>query len=261
LARQHHQDAAAEIVTRRLVDAAPAMEVAILDLRRVRGVQAPVGPLLRDLAVQLAETGGALVLAAADSPSLVGEAPTGPAVAGESSPFIEFAELDLALEWAEDRLLAEIRPVTEVEVVELVDHEMLAGVEDHERAFLVDLLEPRHNDAGETIFQRGEEADEMLLVRQGQASVSVLDSRGRHRRVATLGAGALLGEMALINAEPRGADVVADTEVDGHVLTVTAIEQLLPLRPEVRAKLLGNVLRIVSRRADKMRDELAHLID
>ena len=45
------------------------------------------------------------------------------------------------------------------------------------------------------------------------------------------------------------------------MLTVTAIEQLLPLRPEVRAKLLGNVLRIVSRRADKMRDELAHLID
>ena len=79
--------------------------------------------------------------------------------------------------------------------------------------------------------------------------------------MATLGAGALLGEMAMINAEPRGADVHADTVVEGHVLGVSALEQLVAMRPEVRAKLLGNVLRIVSRRADRMRDELVHLID
>ena len=88
-----------------------------------------------------------------------------------------------------------------------------------------------------------------------------MDSRGRVRRVATLGAGALLGEMALINREPRGADVTADTDVDGHVLSVTGIEQLSQRRPEVRAKLLGNVLRIVSRRADKMPRRIVHLID
>ena len=83
------------------------------------------------------------------------------------SPFVEFAEFDRALEWAEDRLLAEIRPEGAAEVVELEDHEMLQGVDAEELSFLVDLLEPRHYDAGEPIFRRGEEADEMLLVRSG----------------------------------------------------------------------------------------------
>ncbi len=249
--------AAFEILAQRVAAAEPRLEVAILDLRRVRGVQSPVVTLLRDLGRHVADAGGQLVVTCAEEH---------PAIAGGEgeqgrSPVREFDDLDLALEWAEDLLLERLRPEAEESVVELEDHEMLRGVEDHELDFLVELLEPRRYQPGELIFRRGDEADEMLLVNRGRASVSVQDGDGRSRRVAILGAGALLGEMAMINAEPRGADVHADTEVEGHVLGVGAIEQMLTLRPEVRAKLLGNVLRIVTRRADRMRDELVHLID
>lgn len=249
--------AATEIVVQRVADAEPRLDVAVLDLRRVRGVQAPVVGLLRDLGRQVEAGGGQLVITCAERfPELAaGEG------AGGASPIREFDDLDLALEWSEDRVLARVGPGSDDAAVELADHEMLHGVEDHELAFLLELLEPRRYEAGELIFRRGDEADEMLLVRRGRASVSLQDGDGRPRRVATLGAGALLGEMAMIIAEPRGADVHADTVVEGHVLGVGAIEQLLSLRPEVRAKLLGNVLRIVSRRADRMRDELVHLID
>jgi glutaminase len=248
--------AAAEIVTRRLADAGSRLRVAILDLRRVRGIQAPVGPLLADVAGRLAAVDGALLFANAnDYPDLCRE--HGGLVPG----VIEFSDLDLAIEWAEDLLLAELRPAPEAEVVELADHEMLHGVEEHELEFLAGLFEPRTYAAGDHVFVRGETAEEMLLLRTGQASVSVLDGDGRRRRVATLGPGALIGEMAMIIAEPRGADVFADTDLVGFGLSIGAIEQMLQLRPEVRAKLLGNVLRIVSRRADRMRDELAHLID
>ncbi|MHB1137802.1 MAG: glutaminase A [Microthrixaceae bacterium] len=251
--------AAFEIVAQRVAAAEPRLEVAILDLRRVRGVQTPVVGLLRDLAAQLAAAGGELVVSCTDTatdtaPSLVAPEPA-------SAPVRGFDDLDLALEWAEDVTLRRLRPEAEELVVAMADHEMLAGVEQHELEFLVDLLEPRRYEPGELIFRQGDEADELLLVERGRASVSVHDGEGRPRRVATLGAGALLGEMAMINAEPRGADVQADTVVEGHVLGVGAIEQLLTLRPEVRAKLLGNVLRIVTRRADRMRDELVHLID
>ena len=254
--------AAAELITRRLTDAGSSLRVAILDLRRVRGVQVPVVSLLRDMAAQLSTAGGVLALAgASEHAALTGSAAVTGSASGEPSQFLEFPELDLALEWAEDELLAELRSEPTDEVVELEDHELLRGVEGHELEFVCDLMQERTYAAGERIFGRGDEADELLLVRSGRASVSVLDSDGRHRRVASLGGGALLGEMALINAEPRGADVDAATDLTGHVLSVEAIEQLVLLRPEVRAKLLGNVLRIVSRRADKMRDELAHLID
>jgi glutaminase len=248
--------AAFEILSRRIAAAEPRLDVAVVDLRRVRGVQLPVVELLRDLARQMAVDGGQLVVSCAEQYPTIGAAS-----ADGTSPILEFDDLDLALEWAEDRLLAVVRPAAEELVVELVDHEMLQGVDEHERDYVAGLLEPRRYDPGEVIFRRGDEADEMLLVRSGRASVSVNDGDGRRRRVATLGAGALLGEMAMINAEPRGADVHADTVLEGHVLGVSALEQLVAMRPEVRAKLLGNVLRIVSRRADRMRDELVHLID
>jgi CRP/FNR family cyclic AMP-dependent transcriptional regulator len=61
--------------------------------------------------------------------------------------------------------------------------------------------------AGEVIFKDGDEANEFYVVRSGQVTV-----RLGNRTLDTLGEGEIFGEMALIDAGPRSAAVVAETD-------------------------------------------------
>jgi CRP/FNR family cyclic AMP-dependent transcriptional regulator len=61
--------------------------------------------------------------------------------------------------------------------------------------------------SGELIFREGAPADSMYVLLAGQAQVSI----GEHV-VEVAEAGALLGEMALIDHNPRAATVVATTD-------------------------------------------------
>ncbi len=61
--------------------------------------------------------------------------------------------------------------------------------------------------AGETIFDQGELADVMYVVREGEVDIVVGD-----KVVETVGVGGIFGEMALIDNSPRSASCVARTD-------------------------------------------------
>jgi CRP-like cAMP-binding protein len=61
-------------------------------------------------------------------------------------------------------------------------------------------------DAGEIIFREGQTGDVMYVVQSGEVEISVAG-----RTVEIVGAGGLLGEMALIDNEPRSATATART--------------------------------------------------
>ncbi len=263
--------AAAEIVTRRLCDAGPSLEIAIVDLRRVSSVRRPAVELLRSLAARYDEHGTLMALSGAERHPEMFEPGPGSAV----PPYVTFEELDAALEWAEDLVLrregrrdgtvegegsdAELSEV--IERVELHEHPVLAGLAAADLAAVVGLLEARNYEAGDAVFACGEPALEMLLLVQGRVSTLVPRSDGTSRRLASFGSGSLVGELALLGNEPRMVDVRADTDLECHALSIEAMSALSELRPEVRVVLLGNLLRIVSTLTDKLRDELALLAD
>ena len=59
---------------------------------------------------------------------------------------------------------------------------------------------------GETIFEEGDLADYLYVVQEGEVDVFL-----QGRLVETVGPGGVIGEMALIDNEPRSAMVVART--------------------------------------------------
>lgn len=62
---------------------------------------------------------------------------------------------------------------------------------------------------GETLFERGDVGDGCYWLRQGVVTVSVDSPDGEQRILAILGAGAIVGELAMIDGLPRSATVQA----------------------------------------------------
>jgi CRP-like cAMP-binding protein len=62
---------------------------------------------------------------------------------------------------------------------------------------------------GTTIFQEGDAGHDMFVVLEGEVEVMKKSRRGRAQRVAILGPSDTLGEMTLIDIQPRSATVRA----------------------------------------------------
>ncbi|HOK45205.1 MAG TPA: cyclic nucleotide-binding domain-containing protein, partial [Bryobacteraceae bacterium] len=62
--------------------------------------------------------------------------------------------------------------------------------------------------AGEFLFREGEEGDSCYLIREGRLDIYKGSGQGRVK-LASLGPGALVGEMSLLYGQPRSADAVA----------------------------------------------------
>ncbi|WP_423067794.1 cyclic nucleotide-binding domain-containing protein [Devosia sp. CN2-171] len=67
--------------------------------------------------------------------------------------------------------------------------------------------ERREYRAGEIIFRAGESANEFFVVREGTVAVDVNGAI-----IERLGSSEIFGEMALVEAKPRSATVVAETD-------------------------------------------------
>jgi len=105
--------------------------------------------------------------------------------------------------------------------------------------------------AGRSIFKKGDPGDAAYVIQSGTVDIirPVVDQK---RVIASLAAGEIFGEMALIDGKPRMADAVAQTDVT--VLTVSVEqfqEKLREADPFVRALLRMFVknLRVMTEKA------------
>ncbi len=62
---------------------------------------------------------------------------------------------------------------------------------------------------GATIFQRGDQGDYLLALTTGRVRLSLASPTGRELVLRHVGPGEIIGELALIDGEPRSADAVA----------------------------------------------------
>lgn len=94
---------------------------------------------------------------------------------------------------------------------------------------------------GQTIFSKGQRGDYAFLIESGEVEVLVEDA-GQYRRVSTLCAGELIGEIALIDHQPRTASVRAIKETTLVQVRRELVEELLTKTDPVIRHLLRVVL-------------------
>ncbi len=90
-----------------------------------------------------------------------------------------------------------------------------------------------HYEPGKVILKELDSGQHLVIVTSGTAKVI----RGG-RTLATIRPGDVVGEMAIIDGEPRSATVTADSEVGGIAIYRTAFRRLLDEHPTMCSKLL-----------------------
>jgi CRP/FNR family cyclic AMP-dependent transcriptional regulator len=87
--------------------------------------------------------------------------------------------------------------------------------------------------AGKLVFSRGDEGDQMFAILSGRIRLALANAQGREIVLRTLLPGDILGEMALIDGEPRSADATAAEDTTCVVLSRARFEAVAREHPDV----------------------------
>ena len=102
-----------------------------------------------------------------------------------------------------------------------------------ERSALVRACTPREWAAGQTVFAEGDPGNALYFIIRGTVEI-----RRAGKRLATLGVGAFVGEMAVLDGQPRSASVVALTDLTLYELRREHFLAALARSPQLTAHLL-----------------------
>jgi glutaminase len=248
----------AEIVVRDVTEhAAAEVEIAVLDLSRVAHLNATAAGLLSLLAQSLAEQGKRLLFAHR-KPEFTGliraclrkKSPS-PEVQNvlDGLDALTFPDVDRALEWCENALLAASAPLRfapdgkedRIAAEPLEDFALLRGLAPAEFAIARGLLRCVHYRAGDRIVRTGDPADCLFLVALGEVTAMLPLLSGHEKRLATFTAGMSFGEMAFVEGSTRSATIYADRDTECWILDRQDLDRLASTHPRVKAVLMENI--------------------
>jgi CRP-like cAMP-binding protein len=89
-----------------------------------------------------------------------------------------------------------------------------------------------------TVFKQGDKGDALYIVKTGKVNILVRTSSGVDSVLATLGKGAVIGDMAIIDEQPRSASVATVQETTFLIITKEDFRRLLSDSPEVGFSIL-----------------------
>jgi len=108
---------------------------------------------------------------------------------------------------------------------------------------------------GELLLREGDPARSMFVVRTGEIEIFKHSKAGAEQQLAILSPGDCLGEMSLIDIQPRSASARARGAAKVHVLELAELAKLYSSDIEAYALLILNISREISRRL-RCADEL-----
>lgn len=115
--------------------------------------------------------------------------------------------------------------------------------------------------AGTEIIREGDAGDFMVLLIEGEIEIVKRDARGLPQRMGVDGPGKTLGEMSLIDGEPRFASCVSLEPALFAVLDRAALIRLVAEDAKLGVKLLMELLMLLNQRLRTLSGELLKCLD
>jgi CRP/FNR family cyclic AMP-dependent transcriptional regulator len=85
--------------------------------------------------------------------------------------------------------------------------------------------------AGTVIFQRGDEGNYLIALVSGRIKLSLITPQGKELSLRQLEPGSILGEMAILDGQPRSADATAAVATEGYVISKRDFIDMLTRNP------------------------------
>jgi CRP/FNR family cyclic AMP-dependent transcriptional regulator len=108
------------------------------------------------------------------------------------------------------------------------------------------------------LFCEGEKNAYMVLIVKGRVDVIKFDSRRTPKKITSLGPGKTIGEMSIIDGEPRSASAVTGSDALLFVMTAEQFQSLNEAMPGIGITL---VLKIAKQMSQYLRQTSGRLID
>ena len=210
----------------------------LLELRRITEIDSTGARILGDIDAALGARGVKLALV------LSGRTETAARLADIFQRDRFFPDIDRAIEWAEDELLRKAGTGPSLQL-SLDQIPLLRDFTADQIERLRGWLEPVAWPAGHVIFRHGDPGSSLYLVTRGCASVHLRHDDGDIRLV-TFAAGAVFGELALLDRGPRSATITVDEDLTGFGLSEASFSGLCQEQPDIAIKLLSALGRELS---------------
>jgi SulP family sulfate permease len=167
---------------------------------------------------------------------------------GEDERIKIFPDLDRGLEWCEDRLLERFISKEDFKEKPLFDS-LIESYQDHGAiSTLLTYLEPQQFKTSEVLIQQGSPSNDMYFVESGRVSIQLELPDKSHIRLRSMGAGTIVGEMALYLRQPRTASVVAEEHSRVYRITQQSLTRMKQDDPSVYAIFCEIMIRLLANR-------------
>ncbi len=115
-------------------------------------------------------------------------------------------------------------------------------------------------DMGKVIFKQGSPAESMCLVLSGELEILKAAKDGKQVKIATIGDGQSVGEMALVDGMVRSATVRSAMLSVVVILKRDDFDDILQHYPRIAAKLMKGIARHISVNLRKTSEQLMQMI-
>ncbi|SDI16504.1 SLC26A/SulP transporter family protein [Propionivibrio dicarboxylicus] len=218
----------------------------IIDMQRVRDVDPTGARTLLQIARKL--RGKKVRVAIAGAPRLIESFLTAMGLSVEIPVTDWHADLDVALECAEDELLAKHGVDDCHATVRLSETALTAGLTPMQVDILSGYMNRRVLASEGRVFGQGDAGESVFVATDSVVDILIPLNDGRQKRVASFAPGIVFGEMALLEGKPRSADAVVKGPSAVLELARYRLDEIMQAHPEIACQVLHNLSVILAGR-------------
>jgi SulP family sulfate permease len=134
-------------------------------------------------------------------------------------------------------------------IYQLKEFEVFNNFSDGEVDTFKEFLDLKTFTKGNAIISEGQNDRDLLMMTRGLVSITLhLPNSDRTKRLFTVTSGAIIGEMALLDGQPRSTDVWADEDSEFYRLTFDGFKKICSDHPQIALKFVSNIALVINQR-------------